>query len=82
MKEDSKSSYTRRIIPKAPKSPFDGQDIHFGTYQGRFERFAIKGLPRAFGNLPISIFLTNRRVNSLMRLLFQSEQIIGEITFL
>lgn len=81
MKEDLKPSYTRDIIQKIPESPFDGQKIHFGTYQGRFERFAIKGLYRPFGDLAIPTFLTDLRVNSMMRLLFQSEQIIGEITF-
>lgn len=81
MEKDSSNLYMRPILQKLPNKPFDKDGISFGTYAGRFEDFAIKGLNRPFGNLKIPTFLTNTRVNSLMRLLFQSEQIIGEITF-
>lgn len=81
MSDETKPLYTRPILQNIPVHLFDEQEIYFGTYNGRFENFSIKGLRRPFGNLPLPRFITNTRVNSLMRLLFQNDDVIGELTF-
>ncbi|MBQ7612951.1 MAG: DUF2804 family protein [Spirochaetaceae bacterium] len=73
--------YTRPLLSNIPTSPVENKKAHFGLYKGRFENFAIKGLHRPFGTLHIPTALSNLRVNSLMRLMFQSETVIGEIAF-
>lgn len=74
--------YTRPILVVLPPRPVVNKKPQFGSFAGRFEKFAIKGLRKPFGNIPAPVFITNLRVKSIMRFMFQSDRIIGEISFL
>lgn len=81
-KKDAESVlYTRQILSRTPVSPVENRNSNFGNFAGRFENFAIKGLYRPYGNLPIPIWITNLTVTTIVRLLFHSPQIIGELSF-
>ena len=79
--EKAKALYIRPILDKTPICPVENGKAQFGNFEGRFENFAIKGLKRPFGNLAIPSCITDLTVNSFMRLLFHSPNIIGELSF-
>lgn len=81
MRENENTLYTRSILNEVPVSPIENRKPHFGNFAGRFENFAIKGLYRPYGNLPVPTCFTNLTVTTIVRLLFQSPQIIGELSF-
>ncbi|MBN1617604.1 MAG: DUF2804 domain-containing protein [Spirochaetales bacterium] len=70
--------YTREILP-APEYPVENGKPVFGTFQGPFGHFDIRGMKRPFGNLPIPELITNRRIMGIMRFLFCDDRHIGEI---
>lgn len=72
--------YTRKIT-NAPEIPVKNSKPVFGSFNGCFKVFDIKGLRRPFGKLPIPIVITNFRIAETMRLIFCDEKIIGEIVF-
>ncbi|CEM62178.1 DUF2804 family protein [Treponema phagedenis] len=80
MAEQQQHLYTRKISP-APDLPVKNGVPLFGSYSGWFKKFDIRGLKRPFGNLPIPVFLTNRRIISSMRFMFCNADIIGEMEF-
>lgn len=81
MSEKAKRIYTRPILKETPAHPISNGKAQFGNFEGRFEYFAIKGLRRPFGNLPVPTRLTDLSVNTFMRFLFHGPKIIGEISF-
>lgn len=72
--------YTRKIT-KAPERPVQNSKPLFGSFDGYFKIFDIKGLRRPFGKLPLPVVITNFRIAETMKLFFCDEKIIGEIVF-
>ena len=70
--------YTREIKP-APEYPVVNGNPEFGSFSGSFGHFDIRGMKRPFGNLPVPVVFTNRRIMETMRFLFCDENNIGEI---
>ena len=70
--------YTREIKP-APDYPVVNGKPDFGSFSGPFGHFDIRGMKRPFGNLPVPVVFSNRRIMETMRFLFCDENNIGEI---
>lgn len=73
--------YTREILP-APEYPVKNGKPVFGTFQGPFGHFDIRGMKRPFGNLPIPELITNRRIMGIMRFLFAMIGILAKLNCL
>lgn len=77
---DKTDLYTREI-KDVPEKPVQNSKPVFGSFNGYFKIFDIRGLRRPFGKLPLPVVITNLRIAETMRLLFCDEKIIGEIVF-
>ncbi len=77
----ARSSLYTRNITSAPQKPVKKGKALFGSYNGWFKYFDIKGLVRPFGNLPIPTIFTNLRIKEVFRFMFCSDELVAEIEF-
>jgi Protein of unknown function (DUF2804). len=70
--------YTRELKP-APDFPVKNGKPEFGTYNGPFGHFDIRGMKRPFGNIPMPVVFSDVRILGAMRFLFCDGNNIGEI---
>lgn len=77
---DTPPLYTRILTP-APIKPVQHGKPVFGSYTGWFKYFDIRGVTRPFGDLPVPAFITNQRIKDILRFMFCSDEVIGEVEF-
>lgn len=70
--------YTREMGP-APDYPVKNGKACFGSFNGAFGHFDIRGMKRPFGDLPLPVSFTNLRIMETLRFLFCDSENIGEI---
>ncbi len=70
-----------RNTEKCPKKLVKQGKCVFGSFEGHPDRLDIRGLSRAYLDLPIPKFLTNLRINSRLTFCFHVGDYIGSIDF-
>lgn len=72
--------YTRNLDVCPEKLVSHGKCV-FGAFEAHPKRLDIRGISRAYLDLPIPKFLTNLRINSRLTFFFNDEEYIGSIDF-
>ena len=73
--------YSRQMTPPPEKLVHHGKPV-FGTFDGIPDKLDIRGVYRPFGVFPLPTFITDLRIRSSLVYIFNTDEIIGVVSFL